>query len=326
MKRFVINVLLCGVLCLVGYLVTALAIGFLGIERRVPNVVSVRGGYGYAAVRFDEIRDVQHVDILFAGSSHAYRSFDTAFFHDRGYTCFNIGTSAQTALNTYYLLRDLDLEYDLLVLEVFWGAYQNDGVESTIDLVCNRPPSLTMGRMALATRDLVAVNSWLASLGAARRDPPSGDDQRDFAGDTYIAGGYIATARERSDDEEGPEETDREIDMRARQLRYLSRILDLCREKGVPAVLVRTPVTDDLLATIGNYGETVAPIAGVADTYNVPFLDYNDEARLSQFTDEDFYDLHHLNNRGVAKFSRMLLRDVEEALGRLGEGRGERLD
>ena len=48
---------------------------------------------------FQEVRRHEDVDIVFVGSSHAYRSFDPRFFAREGLTTFNIGTRAQTPLN-----------------------------------------------------------------------------------------------------------------------------------------------------------------------------------------------------------------------------------
>ena len=57
-------------------------------------------------MRFREIRDYKNIDLLFLGSSHSYRSFDTRLFTDAGYTSFNLGSALQTPFNSYYLLRE----------------------------------------------------------------------------------------------------------------------------------------------------------------------------------------------------------------------------
>ena len=56
-------------------------------------------------LRFNEVRLYENLDILFIGSSHAYRTFDPRFFNSMGLRTFNLGSTAQTPLNTYYLLK-----------------------------------------------------------------------------------------------------------------------------------------------------------------------------------------------------------------------------
>lgn len=56
------------------------------------------GGYGNLNTRLKEAKTKGKVDILFLGSSHAYRGFDVRLFEQAGYSCFNLGSSFSVTL------------------------------------------------------------------------------------------------------------------------------------------------------------------------------------------------------------------------------------
>ena len=80
--------------------------------------------------RLKEVKTVKNVDILFLGSSHTYRGFDTSIFHDCGYSAFNLGSSSQTPIQTLTLANRYlkQLNPKLVVLEVYPGNFTGDGV------------------------------------------------------------------------------------------------------------------------------------------------------------------------------------------------------
>ena len=53
----------------------------------------------------DEAKEVKNVDILILGSSHSYLGIDTRTFNNIGYSAFNLGTTAQTPIQTELLLN-----------------------------------------------------------------------------------------------------------------------------------------------------------------------------------------------------------------------------
>src|SRR5688572_16583258 len=95
---------------------------------------------GNTLERHRELAQRGPVDVLFVGSSHSYRSFDPQWFKDRGVTTFNMGTTAQAPVNSYYLLeRHLKkLAPKTVVYVLFWGVMSGDGIESFLDLSKNK--------------------------------------------------------------------------------------------------------------------------------------------------------------------------------------------
>ena len=82
-------------------------------------------------------RKIKNVDVLFLGSSHAYRGFDPRIFRKRGYSSFNLGSSAQTPSQTkVWLKRYLKhLNPKIVIYEVYPGTFSSDGIEASLDLV-----------------------------------------------------------------------------------------------------------------------------------------------------------------------------------------------
>src|SRR5580700_4956105 len=111
------------------------------------------GGRYQSLRRFREAEERGPVDIVFFGSSHAYRGFDPRIFAAAGYAAQNLGSTNQTPLNTLYLAERYlpALRPRLVVLEVYYQTLSSDGLEACRDLAVNTPASWPMTKMAVAT-------------------------------------------------------------------------------------------------------------------------------------------------------------------------------
>ena len=88
--------MLCFVLVAVaGYTLLLWGLGDLGWVRTANTTM---GNKGHLCSRIKDIRNYHDVDILFLGSSHSYRTFDTRTYEAAGYHCFNLGSSIQTPM------------------------------------------------------------------------------------------------------------------------------------------------------------------------------------------------------------------------------------
>ena len=90
MKKLLKRIALFLPTALVSYL---LLLWFLGDLGWVRTGITKMGNTGHLNGRIKDIRNYHDVDILFLGSSHSYRTFDTRFYEARGYSCFNLGSS-----------------------------------------------------------------------------------------------------------------------------------------------------------------------------------------------------------------------------------------
>ena len=97
---------------------------------RTGNYYTLPGGYSWQ--RFHEFDPAAHWDAIILGSSHAYRGYDPAVFAEKGYRVFNLGSSGQTPLNSYFLIKHyLDsMNCPLLIFDMYEGTMQNTGLDA----------------------------------------------------------------------------------------------------------------------------------------------------------------------------------------------------
>jgi hypothetical protein len=278
---------------------------FQSIFRQYTNIpvgVAHRGESSLA--RFRELQTVSDVDIIFIGSSHCYRGFDPRIFKTLGLKTFNMGSTAQTPLNSYYLIRDkLDqLKPKLVIIELYPAMLEGDGAESTLDLLVNLPINKDMIEMSLATKSFMAVNALLLEMLRIHRPPIDSVPIKMPSSDKYVSGGYV----ERVD----PPLSNRifqsrELSINNRQLGYLAGITRMTRKFNSKVMLVILPIPFELRQSIANYDRIVDKISIFAKAHDVDFIDFNN--RMQFDTETDFFDTDHLSQSGVNKFNKMLI-------------------
>lgn len=293
MKRFVHNVALFSLVALLG---VAAGISLLGGTGLLRNVKYHLGMWDYTYTKMHEVAEYKDVDVLFLGSSHCYRTFDTRFYAARGLRTFNLGTSNQTPLQTLMLLRlYLDsLSPRLVVIEVHPDLMCNDGVESSIYLANNMMPSYELAQMSFSTHNLKSVLSMFYS--AVRNtlwgefssfSEPLFDEENE-----YVPGGFV----ERKGGCYQPEPHQVvPIEIKDCQLDALRESVSLLRERGVPCLLVEVPGTETLQKAYEGHEEFVKQMQLIGNYYS---------PRPEGLCDTlHFYDDEHLNQRGVELYN-----------------------
>ena len=283
----------------------------LAVIQTVYRNYRVPGGWGQSLRRFRELRNTRDVDILIAGSSHAYRSFDPRLFARRGLRAFNMGSTNQTPLNTYYLLQRFlpDLDPELLILELYVRTLSSeDGLESFFDLATNLPLSPELVKMAVATGQPHAVNSLVAVQMSRLTRPLHGAGQENIPDETYVSGGYCQSteiiARDQTFQDVGS------LDLPEIQMEYLAKVIRIAKERGTTVVMVTAPFPKAHRQAIDNYASLVDRIHAFARRHGVFYRDFNGRLNLETYT--HFKDTHHLNHAGVIRFNRALLKLLQE--------------
>lgn len=303
---------------IVAYAVALLATNVLPASTASAiNLKNTTGGFGHSLPRFNEAKEVRDVDVLFIGSSHAYRGFDTRVFEDNGVSAFNLGSSNQTPINSLNILRKYDdnITPKRLVIEVYWGALRNgDGNESTIDISSNTNVNFDIARMAVTTRTVEGINSTFANLLLQTFDTQRLDNsrQQDITLDTYIPGGFVETVRMQRRELDFPEFEVRYSD---KQIEHLEQIITSAQNNGIEVTLVRTPVSRELVESITNFDEMTDEIDMIADRHAIDFLDFNREEVLDDLDlslGVHFYDRDHLTQAGVEIFNDSLFQQMEQ--------------
>lgn len=286
----------------------------IGKVNWLPNVKYPLGGYGHTLVRMQEAKRVKDVDILFIGSSHVYRGFDTRIFEKHQLNAFNLGSSSQSPFVSYYLLKEHlpQLKPQVVVMDLFWGALSMSSVEAGADIIANSEISENIIDMAWESKDIILLNSVLLSSIYQTFNPIDASLQESFKYDSYIEGGYVSTLemKNRFSTNELISLKASKIEPAGIQLDYLKKIIALCKDHNIKLLFVVTPVSKEYLKSVENYNEYSALIKKIAERDNVVLIDYNINQKLNLNTQIDFYDGHHLTQSGVIKFNELLIKDL----------------
>ncbi len=294
-----------------GFMAFALAVyaAFIGAWALVmpvplrPNLIYLRGDYGYTWTRLHDLQGHGPVDVLVLGSSLAYRGFDPRVFETKGLSLYNLGSSSQTLLQTEVLVdRYLDqLDPALTLIEVAPGTFNEDGVESSLDLTSNDRVDLPLVRMAFRTGSIKAFNTLIY---AAERKLTGIDhgysEPLDKPGsmDAYITGGFVEHRQGRFE----PMSLTRPTTGKPvpAQARAFERIMGHLARSNRTVVLIEAPVTAWMYASYRHHDLHAKRMASLA-----AYLNFNGMAGLVDTV--DFFDELHLNQHGVEVFNQALL-------------------
>ena len=292
MKPFLKNTILFLLLSLLFVEAMILLLGGTGKLRNVSYLLQIGDGL-YTKVR--ETDTVRDVDVLFLGSSHAYRTFDPRIFDSCGLHIVNLGSSNQTPLQSEVLLRTLLQRVNprLVVMEVHPDIMVLDGVESAIYMVSNMPPSWPMVRMALRTRN------WRVLMTALYAMPHNGlsPSFRHFVENEegYVQGGFVEHPMECYSPQ--PIESKAIVSV-SQQEEALARCVAYLKGQGVPYLLLEVPDTKVLTDSYTNLSDFQDAMRqyGNYHYYPVPLDD-----------SLHFYNANHLNQRGVEIYDAFII-------------------
>lgn len=298
MKRFVLT--LSSFLCfsIILYVILIVTVG--SVRKAFFNINYKKGGYGHLFTRLKEADTITNVDILILGTSHAYRGYDPRVFQNAGLKVFNLGSSAQTPIQTEVLLNKYfkHLNPKFIIIDVYPKVLGLDGVESTLDVISNGKIDNEVIMMSLKTLNMKVINTLLYSsyrqLLALDKDflEPFNENK-----DRYISGGYIETfARYKG----GMIKELSHYGINDSQIQALLRIISAFKSKGVNYVIVQAPITSRLYASVDNN----AQMDSLLSTYG-RYFNFN---KTLQLPDSLFSDDSHLNQGGVNIFNAELLR------------------
>ena len=270
-----------------------------------PNINYRIGSSGHNYSRLSEVKNYGEVDILFLGSSHAYRGFDTRIFSENGYKSFNLGSSSQTPVQTKVLLnRYLDkLNPKKVIYEVYPETFMIDGVESSLDLIANDINDLYSLKMALKINNIKTYNTILYGFTRDLLGLNTSYIEKEIKGnDKYVSGGFV----EKEISFYQPTEFKRkEISLQNYQLESFSEIIHLIKDKDIELVLVFAPIPKvnyDSYINI-NYFDSIMKKYSTYYNFN-EMINVNDSLH--------FYDSHHLNQKGVKIFNKKLIEIIKK--------------
>jgi len=321
MKKFIINSILFIPVAFLGYWILLSAWGEMMDERnhkklnfevhiKLHNFVSWKSKsnlnypiakFGHTLSRLNDAKKAKAKRVLFLGSSFAYRGFDNRFFRQNGISSFNLGSSAQTPIQTELLLqRYLDnIQPKIVVFEVSPGMTSNSGEEASIDIIANDIITPETINMALKVNRLKTYNTLL--YGYYRQCFNRNDyinEHRWRAKDVYHRDGYVESKRDGL--KKKVSIRNRKFKPKPKQLAALDRIIALLKHRKIPYYLVMAPKTKAVYSTYTNIDEHIALMKTKGRFYNFQnVLPLEDSIH--------FFDYYHLNQKGVIIFNQKVI-------------------
>lgn len=265
-----------------------------------PNLNYRIGSYGHMYTRLKDLNNFDSVDILFLGSSHAYRGFDTRIFEASNIHTFNLGSSSQTPIQTLVLLkRHLHkLNPKCIVFEVNPDTFSSDGVESSVDIIANEKNDINSVLMAFTLNHIVVYNTLIYGLIHDLFSLNKNYKESLIVGaDTYISGGYVEKKLSFYSPKPLPTTN---FNINQNQLEAFNECLDFISEKKIPVILVYAPIAPSNYCRYINSSE-FDKIMGEKTKY------YNFNKILTLNDSLHFYDSHHLNQNGVEIFNNKVI-------------------
>lgn len=255
--------------------------------------------------RIQNIKDLQNVDILFLGSSHTYRGFDTRIFREYGLSTFNLGSSAQTHIQTQILLkRHLDeINPKLIIYEVYPGAFSGDGIESSLDIIANDKNDLESVKLALSQNHIKVYNALIYGFYRDIFNKNIDYKERKVKGyDKYVKGGFVEKELRYFE----PTKFDAAYwNLDGKQYQYFEENLLFIEERNIPVILVQAPITHSMYESFLNNSDFDEKMKKYGIYYNFnELVELNDELH--------FYNSHHLNQKGVEIFDTKLIEVLGE--------------
>lgn len=265
---------------------------------------SAKGGDTYK--RYAEFDPAKEYEVWVLGSSHAYRGYDPRLFDERGIRMYNLGSSAQVLRDTDILLSHFlkKGKPKMLILDVYPGAFEEEGTESVSRLLPNFDSDVARDLM-LAYGDWRGVNMYFNSV--FNPNPPL-TDLHEEANGTYIPGGYV----EKKESPSGKfdfSKTGKEFLPHPKNVKGFEHILKTAQKSGIPLLLFCHPLPLETgRAEVAGMNQLIRDHLKSGMLY----FDYSFDHPLD--FSSHFYDYHHMNAAGVAWYNKSVIYEVRNIL------------
>lgn len=305
MKKFIVNIavfLLISLLIYVPVLTILCKVKYKSkpLIFRTADIYKVKGGNTYQ--KFKDFDAKTTYDIIVIGSSHAYRGYDPRNFKKVGINLFNLGSSAQSPLNTYYIAKNYIYKKSckLVLFDIYDGSFNNNGFESSADLIQNISSDKAAIQMASCYTNPQILN-MLGLRFLNKKAPPLITDT------SYVGNGFsqkydtlkYSLPFEEYENRNSPTQL---------QIEYFEKILVYFKEANIPVILATIPFPKE--KSREQHDKYSKIVSALAKKYSIPYLDYSFNTNFN--SELHFYDSHHLNQEGVNLYNSILIKDLQE--------------
>ncbi len=277
-----------------------------------------------------ELYEQEEIETLFLGSSHVFCGYDPRILDEiSGENTYLAATPVQKVDGSYYLLKEAlkNNQIKKVYLDMFYLQYRDIPAErgsiqmqwiycitdnmknnwNRIEFLLNASdcenyiegflPSARYGNYLLDRKRIERViKSKRSSEYINYENVPSA-----FYKGAYVIPGGVGNP-EMIADLDNLEVAESIISEYS--LKYLNKIVELCKEEEIELVLVTTPFTDFSVQALGNYNTFYAYMKEYAKTNAIEYCDFNlCRPELLVMEKDDFVDYHHLSGKGAVKYS-----------------------
>ncbi len=277
-----------------------------------------------------ELYEQEEIETLFLGSSHVFCGYDPRILDEiSGENTYLAATPVQKVDGSYYLLKEVlkSNQIKKVYLDMFYLQYRDIPAErgsiqmqwiycitdnmknnwNRIEFLLNASdcenyiegflPSARYGNYLLDRKRIERViKSKRSSEYINYENVPSA-----FYKGAYVIPGGVGNP-EMIADLDNLEVAESIISEYS--LKYLNKIVELCKEEEIELVLVTTPFTDFYVQALGNYNTFYAYMKEYAKTNAIEYCDFNlCRPELLVMEKDDFVDYHHLSGKGAVKYS-----------------------
>lgn len=293
-----------------GLIVAVLYIIFIGLlsnitYKNVPvltftsNYYPIKGGHTYQS--FNEFVDVDNLDILFLGSSHAYRGFDPRIFKRYGYNTYNLGTSGQNLESSEMILKIAlpQKKIKIVVLEIFSSQFKKGEnlIESNIDLAFNTKGYAFNMDYIVSKKDWRFVNLLFYKLFTSHLSPV-------FMDSAYVGKGFSQNEAIAKD---SVFKYNSDFVLFTEKYYTLEQIIKQASINHQRLILVSHPMPHQY--PIEQHIAFKKNIEPLLKKYNIPYFDYTTDHKL--LASKHFFDYNHLNQKGVEIFDSLLINNTQ---------------
>lgn len=290
------------------------------------------GRYTYKMIN-EMYNSTENIDILFLGSSHVYRSYDTEMadrFLEK--KTFNAGSSSQLLDQSYYLLKEVAKtnQLDTVYLDTYfsvanaensrrwWAVYLiSDYTKNSFDKIeylyeSGGLETLFEGFISVR-RNINNINIYdnINSRKVSLNDYSTiSYDNEEYRGNGFVYSFEILD-RESAD-------FDREIDITMGPLvsdfsyEYFRRIIEFCKKNDIKLVLVDQPMPKELLDNVNGYNDYVKLMWEFADQNEIDYMNFNCYKGDIQLTLDNYKDVDHLNGSGAEIYTKLFVDTVKK--------------
>lgn len=301
-RMFIGRCLLFAVCCVIVYPCLIAVMSALLPNELMPNLRYPLGAYGHMYSRMAELRGHRPVDVVFLGSSHAYRGFDPRIWAEHGYSAYNLGSSAQTPLQTEVMAKAHvpSLHPRLVLFEVLPDRFLDEGVEPAVDLIANRPIDAWTWCMALRIPNAKVMNALVYGLLRQATEHDHGFvEPAQNKEDVYVGDGFV----ERKIGHFQPSEKLVRLTVEPLPVQWnaFQRTMESLRSQGCEVVLVEAPMTQWMYTGMYRDHERFEERMNASGHY----INMNGKVVLDDSL--HFFTKGHLNQAGVRLFNEALI-------------------